>query len=263
LDRNRPTSFNEKVAWKKIHDRNPLLPVVADKFRVRAYLAAKLGEEAAREILIPLLHVSRHPEEIRFEQLPSSYVVKINHGSGWNIIVRDGNKSPAQIVAQCLEWLNGPYGNTKLEWGYQSIPRRIIIEEFISDTDGKPPKDYKFFVLHGKCEMVQVDLDRFEDHSRTLYDRDWNVLPVTLKYKQGTPIMRPANYDRMLALAERLGEDFDFVRVDLYSLGDRIYFGELTHYPESGFGLFTPREYDFTLGNRWKLAKRYWEKKSR
>jgi hypothetical protein len=257
-----PRSYSEKVIWKKIHDRNPLLPIVSDKYRVRAYLRERLGEAEADDILIPLLHVSKRPEDIPFDKLPPSYVVKINHGSGWNIIVRDRDKSPKEIVEQCREWLDAPYGNTKYEWGYQSIPRLVIVESFLSDPDGRAPKDYKFFIFHGRCAFIKVDVDRFEEHTQTLYDRDWNELPVRLKFPQGPSIPKPAAYDRMLALAERLSAEFDFVRVDLYTLGDRIYFGELTHYPGSGLEPFTPSAYDFTLGTHWKLRKHYWKKTS-
>ncbi len=250
-----PGTFNEKLLWKKIHDRNPLLPVTADKYRVRQYITEKLGPDMAQEILIPLLHVSRHPDDIPFEKLPENYVAKANHGSGWNVLVRENSPSPAEVKTLVKKWLSEIYSISKLEWAYRNIPRCVVFESFLMDESGKVPKDYKFFMIHGKCRMVQVDSDRFEHHTRTLYTADWEKIDVGYKFPVGPDIPRPEELGRMLLIAERLSEDFGFVRVDLYAIGKQVYFGEMTHYPESGMGKFTARDFDIELGKYWDISR--------
>lgn len=261
LNINSPQTFSEKVIWKKIFDRNPLLPITADKYQVREFITEKLGIEKAQQILIPLLFVTSNPKEIPFESLPKRYIIKSNFGSGQNLIVNDKtNIAKEEIIGLCQKWLKKSYGVTYHEWAYQQIERKIVIEELLVDEKGEIPKDFKFFVFRGKCEMVQVDSDRFKELERTLYSRDWEPLPVKLKRKQGDFIEKPNNYEVMLDLAEKLGETFDFVRVDFYSIGNKVYFGELTHYPASGMGKFTPKSYDIELGKKWDIIPNYWMK---
>jgi hypothetical protein len=103
-------------------------------------------------------------------------------------------------------------------------------------------------MINGDCAFIQVDFDRFIDHSRTLYDKGWNYLPVTLKFKQGRQIQRPSNLDEMLSIAKKLSRGFDYVRVDLYSIGKDIFFGEMTNYPGNGMEKFDPIDFDYKLG---------------
>ena len=261
LDLDNPLTFNQKINWKKIHDRNPLLPMVADKFKVRDYLQNVLGTSEAENILIPLLYVTNIPETIPFDDLPEEYIIKANHGSGTNIIIEKGIPVNREyVIDRCKNWLNKPYGLFKHEWAYQRIDRKIVIEKLIRDKKGALPEDYKFHIFHGKCFLIQVDYDRFSDHSRTLYTRDWKYLPITLKFKQGMDIKRPKNFDYMLGLAEKLGGGFDYIRVDLYEVDRKVYFGELTNYPGSGYERFNPESFDNEIGSKWKLTSRYWMK---
>lgn len=248
-----PQSFNEKLIWKKIHDRNPLLPIVADKYRVREYIRSRLGDKTAEAVLIPLYHVSKDPRDIPFDSLPASYVAKANHASGWNLLIKNGSTSREEVFRTCAYWLTTPYGGHKHEWTYRNIPRRVVFEKFLTDASGKVPKDYKFFMIHGICRMIQVDSDRFDGHTRTLYSPDWERLDVTLKFPAGPDIVRPTNLEGMLEIAKSLSSDFDFVRVDLYSIGEKVYFGELTHYPGSGMEKFSPTEFDLKLGSYWHM----------
>lgn len=264
LNLNPPESFNEKIIWKKLHDRNPLLPLTADKYRVREYVKQSLGDEAAAGILIPLLYVTDRPETIPFAHLPSGgYRIKANCGSGRNIFVRGNNPAdPAKIIRRCKSWLETPYGLEEHEWAYQKIERKIIIEELLpcKDPEGTPA-DYKFFVFHGRCELVEVILNRFKTRSISFLDPDWNLLPVTRDgYPRAENLQKPNHYGEMRSLANRLGAKFDFVRVDLYFEAGRIYFGEMTHYPVSGHGKFIPQAFDFQLGSKWKIVPRYWER---
>ena len=260
LNLKNPRSFNEKVVYKKIHDRNPLLTRTADKYSVRSYVKEVLGEKEGEKILIPLLYVTDKPKTIPFEKLPKDFVIKANHGSGWNIIVRNGKYNKKEIIKKCEAWLNTPFGLEKMEWAYKDIKRKIVIEEFIQDEKGKSPKDYKFFVFHGKCKMIQVDSDRFEEHTRSLFDENFNYLDMSLKFKQGKKIKPPKKYKEMKKLAEKIVEKFEFARIDLYTTKNKIYLGEITHYPETGNGLFTPIKKDRELGKNWKIKRNYWKK---
>jgi len=265
LNLKNPKSYNEKIIWKKINDRNPLLPITTDKYQARSYIKEVLGEERAKEILIPLYCVTEQPTTIPFKNLPSAFMVKPNHASGSHIIVEDGHFNKKEIIKTCKRWLKTPYGLEKLEWAYQPIKRKIIIEKLLRDDEGKIPKDFKFHVFHGKCKLVYVIFDKMNkmnSPSISYYNEKWNFLSVKkAKRSQGPKIKKPKNYEIMLALAEKLSKPFDYVRVDLYNLNGKIYFGELTHYPVSGTIKFEPQSFDFELGKYWQIKPKYWESK--
>jgi TupA-like ATPgrasp len=246
-----PKTFNEKVQVRKIFDRRHRLSTWADKYAVREYVRAKVGDA----VLPALYHVTDDPHDIPFQKLPTQYVVKPTHGSGWIQIVRDGKTIDEQgLINQCLRWLSLNYCDLTREWAYRDIPPRIMIEEFLDDGTGLPPKDYKFFVFGGKVKVIQVDLDRFIHHTRNLYDLDWNRLDCRLLYENfGEPVARPDNLKLMIEYAEILSDSIDFVRVDLYEIGGKVYFGELTNTPENGFGRFYPSSWDELLGAFWKI----------
>ena len=236
------------------------MPIVADKYRVREYLKEILGDKETRKILIPLLYVTDDPKTIPFDELPDEYIIKTNHASGWNIIVEKGTYiNRKKIIIQCGKWIREPYGFFKYEWAYQKIPRKIIIEKLLRDDYQNIPRDFKFYIFHGECKLVHVDSNRFSNHSRSLFDSSWNFLPVTLKFPQGPKVKKPFNYKQMVQLSEKLGRNFDFVRVDLYMINNKIYFGEFTHYPGSGMEKFNPQSFDFKLGENWKLILNYWK----
>lgn len=253
LDLKNPQSFSHHIVWKKLYDRDPILPVTCDKFRVRQYVKDVLGEKEANEVLIPLLYASDDPGAIPFERLRGGYIIKPNHNSGSNIIVEEGTEPDREkIISDLKRQLASAYGIFKHEWAYGKIKKRMfVIEKLLKDTDGGIPKDYKFHMIHGRCAFIQVDYDRFLGHSRSLYDTQWNFIPATLKYRQGPVTPKPERLEAMLSLAARLAKGFDYVRVDLYNIGARIYFGELTHYPGSGVEKFTPQSLDFELGKYW------------
>ena len=250
LNLDNPVTFSEKIVWKKLFDRNPLLVPTSDKYAVRFYLEQKLGPQKAKELLIPLLYVTDNPKTIPFENLTDSYILKANHASGWNLVVKNKNSTKKEILFHCQRWLNTPYGLRKNEWAYSKIKPRIVIEELLTDDEGRIPKDFKFYMFHGKCGYIRVNFDRFESPSSSAFTPEWRLLRITKR--QGPVIEKPLNYEFMLSLAEELSQDFDFVRVDLYNLNGKIYFGELTHYPRSGrTGI--PYSYDLELGRLWKL----------
>ena len=262
LNLKNPKSFNEKIVWKKINDRNPLLPITADKYKVRSYIKEVLGEEKAKEILIPLLYVTDQPETIPFETLPSDFIVKPNHASGLKIMVENSHFNKKEMIKTCKKWLKTPYGLEKLEWAYQPIKRKIIIEKLLLDDEGNIPKDFKFHIFHGKCKLVLVSFNRMHNLSKSFFDEKWNFLSVKRPpFPQRLKIKKPKNYEIMLELAEKLAEAFDHVRVDLYNLNGKIYFGELTHYWGSGTVKYEPSSFDFELGKYWKIEPKYWKNK--
>lgn len=254
-----PRSFNEKIVWKKIHERDTLLTKTADKYEVRNYVKDMLGEEEANKILIPLLYVTDKPETIPFDKLPKDFVVKANHGNGWNIIVRNGEYAKKEIIKKCKQWLRIPYGVEKLEWGYKKVNRKIIIERFITDKKGNIPKDYKFQVVNGKVAFIQVFYDRFSNLKNSNFSKDWQFMNFKWPYTMGIKLDKPKNLEKMISLAEMLGSAFTHARIDFYSVDGAIYFGEITHYPSSGLAKFKPEKFDFELGKQWRIKQ--WKKK--
>jgi len=254
LNLKNPQSFSQHIVYKKIYDRRKVLPIVADKYLVRNYLKKTLGEENANQILIPLLYHTDNPEAIPFDALEGEYIIKANHNSGPNFIVGKNDIPDRKFIVSSLKkQLSIPYGILKHEWAYGKIKQKlVVVERLLRDEQGNIPKDYKFHIINGVCAFIQVDFDRFINHSRTLYDKEWNYIPATLKFKQGRQAEKPKNLPKMLQLAEQLSKGFDYIRIDLYSIGDRVYFGEMTHYPGSGMERFTPESLDFELGKFWK-----------
>jgi hypothetical protein len=263
LDLKDPKSFNQKISWKKVYDRNPILPIVADKYKVREYLENVLGAEESKKILIPLLYNTDNPESIPFDNLPDEYIIKANHGSGTNIIVEKGAHIDRQkIIDHCKNWLRQPYGLFKHEWAYQQIDRKIVIEKLLRDSNGELPKDYKFHMMHGECVMVQVNEGHFADKDNrklTLFSKDWSKHNIYWEFPPADDVECPKNFDSMLLLAEKLSTPFDYVRVDLYSLEDgRIFFGEFTNYPTSGHADVKPISFDYDIGSKWEISTNYW-----
>lgn len=261
LDLNNPKSFNEKLTWKKLFDKNPLLPVVSDKLQVRDYVLNKLGEKKANEILIPLIAVYDSVEDIKLNLLPNSFVLKTNHGSGNNLIVREKSSISKEIIRRhCKDWLEESYSEyLKHEWCYKCDNKKILVEKMLHDADGKIPNDYKFHIIHGKCEMIECFYDRFHNGKRSLFDANWQLLDVKWqpwKWTHGGYVKKPDNLQEMINISEKLADEFDYIRVDLYNMNGKIYFGEMTNFPSSGAGDFEPQSFDFELGEKWNLQEK-------
>lgn len=248
----RPKTFNQKLFYKMIYDRRPLLVTFADKLQAREYVRRKIGGD----VLVNLLAVADSPEQIKFEQLPQRFVLKANHGSGYVRIVKDKNlEDESDLRSTCQQWLSKNYGELSGEWVYKSIPPKIMVESFLDFGNGEAASDYKFFVFNGKVFMIQVDLNRFADHRNAVFTPDWKRIDV--RYVCPTadrPIAKPACLERMLQIAECLGAETDFVRVDLYEVDGRVFFGELTNFPLAGLGRFEPKEFDALLGAQWRIV---------
>lgn len=257
LDLNNPKSFNQKVCWRKINDRNQVYRQTVDKYAVRAYLKDVLGADETEKILIPLLYVTDNPATIPFDDLPEEFVVKANHGSGTNIIIEKGAKIDRKaIIESCKKWLAEPYGRLKHEWAYRDIDRKIVVEQLIRDENGNLPADFKFHMFHGKCGMIQINQGHFADianRTLTILNPDWKIQDIFWEYKPAKAFPQPANSADLMALAEKLSAPFDYVRIDLYSVQGRIYFGEFTFYPTSGHAHVRPIDFDYQIGALWNL----------
>lgn len=254
LDFDNPKTFNEKLQWIKLYDRNPEYTAMVDKYQVREYIEKKLGDK----YLIPLLGVWDDPKKIDFNSLPEKFVLKCTHDSG-SVILCDKKSLDETLVRKKLaSKLKKNMFWWGREWPYKNVKPQIIAERFMQDSSGEL-RDYKFMCFNGKVKCSFVCSDRFSDQGLhvTFFDKEWNVMPFERSFpsvKEGLP--KPANYDKMLELAETLSEGIPFVRVDFYEVNDQIYFGELTFFPGNGMEAFQPEEWDYQLGEWITLPER-------
>ena len=248
-----PRTFNEKLQWLKLHDRKPIYTAMADKYAAKKYVAGKIG----KEYIIPTLGVWDDPDDIDFDKLPDRFVLKCTHNSGLGMcICRDRSKLDIPKVKKELrKGLRQNYYLSGREWPYKNIKRRIIAEKYMEDSSSaclsvNDLNDYKLMCFNGKVKCTFVCSERSENLKVTFFDNDWNRLPFERHYPASDKeIQKPENFDTMIALAEKLSEDIPFVRVDLYNVDGKIYFGELTFYPGCGFEEFSPDKWDRILGD--------------
>lgn len=243
LDPHNLSTFNAHLTHRLLNKRDPLISQTTDKVAVRDYVTKKIGSQYLAKHHLVIENLDQL--EKGFDDLPSAFVLKPSHASKHVKVVRNKDDvSLSEIKKLCKNWLMIDYSLASGEWMYRDIPRRVIFEELLLDQDGDIPMDYKFFVFHNEMKFLHIDIGRFEEHSRSLYTRDWDKLPIEFNCPIGPDLKKPDNLDKMIELSETLSEDFDFVRVDFYDLGDRIVFGELTHSPAAGGLRIKPEEYD-------------------
>lgn len=252
-----PKSFNQKIQHRKLYDNNPLYVICADKYRVREYVKEKIGEE----YLVPLFLVTDKLTLEEWNKLPNSFVAKANHNSGPVQIVKDKKEINAKkIISELNGQLKIDYGIVSMEKYYSDIPRKIIVEKFLSNNESEDLIDYKFFCFGGDAKYCQVIQDRSKNETIDFYDKNWKkqeFTGLTLGVKKSKEsLKKPQNYDLMLKLASILSKDFEFVRVDFYNINGKIYFGELTFCPASGFGTFVPEKWNRIFGEYWKMGDR-------
>ncbi len=246
----RPSTFTEKTLCKMLFDRNELLPIISDKLAVRDLVRARVGPA----VLIKIYAVYESETEIRLDELPDKFVLKATHGSGWNYFVASAaNKNPDIIIPTACRWLGTNYGRQNGEWAYKSIHPRIFAEEYL-EPEGNDLIDYKFFCFDGDPKFVKVIVGPHSGGRARFFDLDWNTFEVAElqpDFPRNMIIPRPPNFAEMVAISRRLSRGFDFLRVDLYNIGNRIFFGELTSYHGAGKYRFRPREYDRKFGSYW------------
>lgn len=249
-DLDHPSGFNEKILVKILGDRRPYLTLFSDKLRVREYV-----QRVAPFVALPALYWwSDRADALDVATLPDSFVLKPNHGSGWLRVVDDRRTVQRdELVCIAREWLASDFTIVGREWAYRDIRRAVYAEELLRGPEGDLPADYKLFVFGGKVRLIQVDRDRFARHTQVLYDERWNAIDGTIKAAQGLTLPAPASLAAMIAAAEALSAGVDFVRVDLYDIGGKAYFGEFTHYPNKGLSRFEPASLDQLLGSYLRL----------
>ena len=243
----KPVTFNDKVNWRILNDRRPLLEWTCDK------LAMKERACDVQDLNVPrTFWAGTDLKELAASGLPEHWILKPNHRSG-HVYFGQGRPDIKQLSEVTAAWLRPVEAQDLGEWAYSKARPMLLAEEVIG-TPGSPPPDYKFFVFEGDIAAIQVDVGRHSVHQRRLYLPDWS--PLNVQYGMHAlppPEMRPAGLHRMLAAAAELGSEFDFIRIDLYDIDGKVYFGEFTPYPCSGFDRFIPVSFDTELGARWKL----------
>jgi hypothetical protein len=244
-----PETFNEKIQRRKVEDRDPRLPLRADKVLVKDFVREKLGDTW---VIPTVWHGTRLPPMAE-RDWPVPFVVKANHGSMWNHFVRsEADLDWPAIERRCEAWMARRYGVSAGEWQYAAIRPQILVEPYIGALEHLPI-DYKLWVFHGRAEFVQVDIGRETEHKRSFFDRQWRRLPFALGYPPETrEVPPPASLSEMIRAAEALVEDLPFVRVDFYEIENRPLFGEMTFCPASGWQHFSPPEWDAKIGALWR-----------
>lgn len=252
-DLKNPQSFNEKIQWLKLYHRPKGLHRYVDKYEVRDYVSKTIGSQYLNEII----GVWDNADQIDFRTLPPAFAIKATHASNTNLICSDKNAIKWEDEKRLLNsYLDYNLFHISKEWAYKHVKPRLIAEHFLSDN-GQPPSDYKIFCFNGEPKLIQIDIDRFSKHKRSMLTTDWKPLPVSSAYPPPTePPARPITLTEQLHLASLLSAPFPFVRIDFYCIEGRTYFGEMTFYPASGYKHFDPPSWDITLGSWLTLPKK-------
>lgn len=262
-DFDNPRTFQEKINWLKLHDRNPRYTKMVDKYAVKEYVANIIGNE----YIIPTLGVWDKPDDVDFDALPDQFVLKTTHGggSGGVVICKDKKTFDRNEALSILRTsMNSDIYRNLREWPYKGVKRRVIAEKYMVPKGmiGNPSydlSDYKFFCFNGEPKYCQVIRDRHSKETIDFYDMNWQhqefvglnpIISGGAKLTNGVnPVPRPLLLDDMIGICYKLSEHMKFVRIDLYVIDDVIYFGEITLYPASGIGIFDPGKWNVKLGD--------------
>lgn len=250
-----PKRFTEWLQWYKLYWRKPVMQQCVDKAEVREYVENK----GLSDILIPLIGVYDNVDDINPELLPEKFVMKTTSGGGGLNVIICRNKYEFnfdEAFVNLRKWLVTKATDGGREWAYSGIGKsRIIIEELLEMPDRSDLSDYKIMCFNGIPRVIVLDKDRYTNHHRNFYTADWEYINAYSDHENAGDIYpRPLNLDHMLEIASILSEDFPYVRVDLYNIEGKIYFGELTFYPWSGYVQFEPDKFDYQLGKMFESA---------
>lgn len=256
LDLNNPKSCNEKLQWLKLYNRKPEYTTMVDKYAVKKYVADIIGEE----YIIPTIGVWDKFDDIDFGSLPNQFVLKCTHDSGGLVICKEKSRLDLKAARKKInKSLRTNYYLHAREWPYKDVTRKIIAEKYMSDSDDSGLADYKFYCFHGEVKLVMINSDRNSEEPTKAdhFDKDFNWVDLTWGYQHAKlrPI-RPAQFDVMVEISEKLSKNIPHVRVDLYCCGDNIYFGELTFFDGSGLDKIEPVEWDYKIGEWLTLPEK-------
>lgn len=250
-----PQSFSEKLQWLKLYNRDPKYTMMVDKVKVKEYVASVVGQE----YIIPTIGVWKDPDEIDFDKLPERFVLKVNHNSGTGMyICKDKSKmDDEKVKAGLRKGLKEDFYNKDREWPYKDVPRRAFAEEYMEDQYGEL-RDYKFFCFDGKVKALFIASDRSKGEHAVkfdFFDENFNHLPFTNGHPNAdvTP-KKPDSFEEMKCLAEKLSKGIPHVRIDLYDINGKVYFGEMTFFHWSGMMPYEPEEWDYKFGE-WLIIK--------
>lgn len=257
LNLKNPQCYSDKIQWLKLYDRRPEYTQMVDKYAVKEYVSRVVGEK----YIIPTLGIWNRPEDIEWEKLPDSFVLKTTHGGGNTGVVICKDKSlldKERIVAMLNKSLKQDIYKTLREWPYKNVPKRIIAEQYIKPEDGANDiPDYKFFCFDGAVKALFIGTDRSSgDVKFDYFDADFNHLDlVQFHPMSGKVLEKPPHYEEMKEVASKLSRGIPHVRVDLYNVNGRIYFGELTFYHHGGVTPFHPESWDYRFGEWLNLPR--------
>ena len=254
LDLERPRTFNEKLQWLKLYDRNPMYIQMVDKCEVKKLVANIIGEE----YIIPTLGVWDSFEDIDFSKLPNQFVLKCTHDSGGLVIVKDKsefNKKKAKtIINKSLKRNFYYYGR---EWPYKDVKPRVIAEQYMEDERTQDLPDYKIHNFGGVPKVILLCRNRYKEQGLTedFFTDNWTHLNVKRPNHENANIVveAPPALEKMLDLAKKLSKNIPFLRTDFYIINGKVYFGELTFFPASGFDGFDPSSFDSVMGEWIKI----------
>lgn len=251
LNLDNPITFNKKIQWIKLYDKNPLMAKCCDKYAVREYVE----DMGCGDILNKLLWQGFNPEEIPFDSLPNKFVIKVTHGSTFNIICRDKEKlNKAKTISKLKQWLNAKFIPCYGEWFYGVERPRVIVEKLLENHHMDELYDYKVFCFNGVPKLIDVHSGRFGVHKRNLYDINWNFLDnINFRYQHGHVIEKPEVLPELLDYAKKLSGPFILARVDFFIVNHQIYFGEITFTNGAGFSKITPHTFDIEMGSWLRL----------
>ncbi len=248
-----PQKFSEKLQWYKLYNKDPLMEKCADKYDVREYITA-CGYE---HLLNECYGVYNAVDEINIDELPQSFVLKAAHSSGMNLIVHDKDKIDWKTENKLMRlWLKLDNYWSGREWVYKNMKKRIVAEKYLEDESGGL-LDYKFYCFNGQPRFVQLEVGRYtSNNTRNFYDMDWNLMPFGKEIPHNPDIIveKPYAFEEMKQIAADLSKPFSYVRVDLYQVQGKVFFGELTFFPAGGAPDFVPSEYDKIVGDMWDIT---------
>lgn len=255
LNLKHPVTFNEKLQWMKLYDRNPLYTQLVDKYAVKDYVKKVIGEQ----YVIPTLAVWNSVKDIDFSTLPNQFVLKTTHDSGGVCICKNKEQFNFKSAEEKLNRsLHFDYYRLAAEWPYKNVPRRIIAEEYLEDNHYHELRDYKFFCFSGevKALFIATERQKRKEPYFSFFDRDYNHLDIIQGHPMAPiPPEKPQNYELMIQLAEKLSKNLPQVRVDFYEVNGQVFFGELTFFHHSGVVPFEPRKWDNIFGEWFQISK--------
>lgn len=252
LNLKNPKTYNEKLQWIKLYDYNSLMQKCCDKYTVREFVE----QQGCGIILNNLIWQGFDPEEIPFDSLPEKFVIKVTHGSTFNILCTNKDKlDRKEVVTKCRKWLKARFLPCYGEWFYGKIRPRIIVENFIESADDKQLRDYKIFCFNGVPKLIRVDTDRFTEHKMDFFDCNWRrVEDAGMGYPvSGRNFEKPECLEQLLKYAAVLSKPFHHARVDFYIVKSCIIFGEITFTNGAGFDRFSSYEFDLKMGQYLEL----------